>query len=191
VSCADLPVDDTTVPVAIPPHAVGLADGRRVAIRIATPTDLAGIIDFFERLSATSRYFRSFSPPPRLRRAMIARVVEAGNDRATVVAQPIGFEATSRHVVAVGGWVDVPGSGRTDVSIAVADAWQHVTLGSALMLVVLQAAVATGRTRFAADLPGGNVRMLGLLDVLAASLRTTQEAGVARIAFEIPSAVSA
>jgi L-amino acid N-acyltransferase YncA len=184
-------IDGAHAAVAIPRRTVSLADGRRVIIRSATPADLAGIIDFFERLSATSRYLRFFSPQPRLRRAMIARVVAAGSDRATVVAQPVEFQATSRHVVAVGGWLDVPGDGRADVSVAVADAWQNVMLGSALMLVLLRAAVASGRTRFAAEVFSGDVRMTGLLDALGAPLRATQEAGVARFEFEIPATASA
>lgn len=181
----------TTVPIIVAPRTVGLSDGRRVIIRTATPDDLAGIMDFFERLSAASRYSRFFSPQPRLRRAMIERVVAAGGDRTTVLAQPVGFEATSRHVVGVGGWIDVPADRRVDVSVAVADAWQNVMLGSALVLVLLEAAVATGRTRFAADVLSGNVRMLGLLDALGAPLRTTHEAGVARVEFEVPAALSA
>jgi hypothetical protein len=172
--------------IAAPPRTVGLADGRRVVIRSATDADLAGIIDFFERLSATSRYSRFLSPEPRLRRTMIERVVAAGPDRMTVLAQPVGFERTSRHVIAVGGWIDGPADGRADLSVAVADAWQNVMLGSAVVLVLLRAAVATGRTRFAADVLHGNARMLGLLDALGAPLRTTREGGVARVEFEIP-----
>jgi hypothetical protein len=181
-------IDGAHAAVAIPRRTVSLADGRRVIIRSATPADLAGIIDFFERLSATSRSFRFFSPQPRLRRAMIERVVAAGTDRTTVLAQPVEFQATSRHVVAVGGWIEVPAEGRADVSVAVGGAWQNVMLGSALVLVLLQAAVATGRTRFAADVVSGDVRMLGLLGALGAPLRTTHEAGVAQVHFEIPPA---
>jgi GNAT superfamily N-acetyltransferase len=180
--------DEVRPRVDLRPYTVGLADGRRVMIRSATPDDLAGVIDFFERMSATSRYLRFFSPQPRLRRAMIERVVATGDDRATVLAQPVGFEATSRHVVAVGGWVDVPAEGRADVSVAVADDWQNVMLGTALVLVLLREAAATGRTRFAADVLSGNVRMLGLLDALGAPLRTCRDAGVSRVEFEIPPA---
>lgn len=183
---AEAVVDRGGEPGLIQPRTVGLADGRRVVVRSATSDDLAGIIDFFERLSATSRYFRFFSPQPRIRRAMIEQVVARGSDRATVLAQPIGFEGTSRHVVGVGGWIDVPADGRTDVSVAVSDEWQNVMLGSTLVLVLLRAAVASGRTRFVADVLSGNGRMLGLLAALGAPIRTTHSAGVARVEFEIP-----
>ena len=73
------------------------------------------------------------------------------------------------------------------LSVAVADEWRNVMLGSSLVLVLLRAAVASERTRFAADVSSGNVRMLGLLEALGAPLRTTREAGVARVEFEIGS----
>lgn len=185
------PLADALPPaVAVSPYTVGLADGRRVAIRVATTADLAGIIDFFERLSAASRYLRFFAPQPRLRRALIEQVVAPGSDRITMLAQPVDFLATSRRVVAVGGWVDVPAEGRADLSVAVADAWQNVSLGSALVLVLLRAAVASGRTRFGADVLDGNVRMLGLLRELGAPLRTRSDAGVARGEFEVPAVTS-
>ncbi len=177
---------DAGAPMLVEPRPVGLADGRQVLIRSASPADLAGIIDFFERLSATSRYMRFFSPQPRLRRSMIERVVAPGSDRMTVIAQPVEFRNTSRHVVAVGGWVDVPAERRTDVSVAVADAWQNVLLGSTVVLVLLQAAFASGRTRFAADVLSMNARMLGLLDALGAPMRTQIEAGVSRLEFDLP-----
>lgn len=191
MALAEAIVDRASGSDLIQPRTVGLADGRRVVVRGATSDDLAGIIDFFERLSATSRYFRFFSPQPRIRRAMIEQVVARGSDRATVVAQPIGFEGTSRHVIGVGGWIDVPAEGRTDVSVAVADEWQNVMLGSTLVLVLLRAAVASGRTRFVADVLSGNVRMLGLFDALGAPIRTTHSAGVARVEFEVPGRMAA
>lgn len=187
---AETAADRTNDSGFIQPHTVSLADGRRVVIRSATPDDLAGVIDFFERLSATSRYFRFFSPQPRIRRAMIECVVASGVGRTTVLAQPVGFQATSRHVVGVGGCIDVPADGRTDVSVAVADEWQNVMLGSTLVLVLLRAAVASGRTHFVADVLSGNVRMLGLLGALGAPLRTGIEAGVTRVEFEIPAAAT-
>ncbi len=63
-------------------HPARLADGRDVVIRAATRRDLAGIIDFFERLNAESRSSRFFSPQPRLRRAMIQRIRDGRAGRA-------------------------------------------------------------------------------------------------------------
>jgi hypothetical protein len=135
--------------------AARLADGRAVVIRPATSADLAGIIDFFERLSAASRYSRFFSPQPRLRRETIERLVASGPDRLSVLAQPAGFSATTRNVVAVGGWVYLPREARAEISVAVADAWQGVLLGSYLVLVLLRAAVAAGHRRFATEVLAG------------------------------------
>jgi ribosomal protein S18 acetylase RimI-like enzyme len=170
----------------IPRYAASLADGRDVAIRNATARDLPGILDFFERLGPASRYSRFFSPQPRLRRAMIERVVAPGPDRVSLVAQPAAFAGTSRNVVAVGGWVYLPHDDRCEISIAVADDWQGVSLGTYVVLVLLRDAVARGYTRFAAEVLGSNVRMLGLLRDLGMPMRTSCEAGVMRLEFELP-----
>jgi len=175
----------TALACAVATRTAGLADGRDVAIRGATTTDLAGIMDFFERLSAPSRYMRFFSPQPRLRRTLIERVVAPGADRATLLAQPEEFRTTARRVVAVAGWIHLPKDDRCDVSIAVADAWQGALLGTYLVLALLQHAVSCGHWRFRADVLGGNARMLGLLRDLGAPLRTTHEAGVVRLDFEL------
>ena len=89
-------------------RSIGLADGRDVVARRATTADLAGIIDFFERASTRSRYSRFFSPQPRMRRSFVEQVVAPGADRMTVLAQPVEFQATTRHVIGVGGWIWMP-----------------------------------------------------------------------------------
>jgi GNAT superfamily N-acetyltransferase len=170
----------------LPVQPARLADDREVLIRGAGSADLAGIIDFFERLSTAARYFRFLSPQPRMRRAMVEQIVAPGPDRVTVLAQPVEFRDTARHVVAVGGWAYVAREDRCDISIAVADAWQNVGLGTYVMLVLLQAAVACGQTRFAAEVLSSNMRMLGLLRELGAPMRSRQEAGVVRVEFELP-----
>ena len=167
-----------------------LTDGRAMVIRQATSRDLSGIIDFFERLSTASRYSRFLSPQPRLRRDTIERLVANGPDRLSVLAQPAGFSATTRNVVAVGGWVYLPDEARAEISVAVADAWQGVLLGSYVVLVLLRAAVAAGHRRFAAEVLGSNARMLGLLRDLGAASRSHCEAGVVRVEFELPDAVT-
>jgi hypothetical protein len=163
-----------------------LLDGREVLLRPATSRDLAGIVDFFERLSAASRYARFFSPQPRLRRGMIARIVAGGPDRYSVLAQPVGFSATSRNVIAVGGWVYDPRATRVEISVAVADAWQDVRLGSYAVLLLLRAAVAAGHRRFVAEVLGTNARMLGLLRELGVPANAQCESGVVRVEFEVP-----
>ncbi len=179
---------DVSPVIELSHQSARLSDGRDVSIRVASTGDLAGIIDFFERLSGPSRYSRFFSPQPRLRRQMIERVVAPGADRLTIVAQPVEFAATVRHVVAVGGWVWVPCDERAEISIAVADPWQGMMLGTYVVLVVLSSAVAAGHTRFAAEVLGSNARMLSLLGELGMPARSQCEAGVVRVEFELPEA---
>lgn len=188
-----LPAERTVAAPSWPPvpaYAAALADGREVLIRSATLRDLAGILDFFERLGPASRYSRFFSPQPRLRRAMIERVVAPGPDRLSLVAQPAAFVETSRHVVAVGSWVHVPADDRAEISIAVADDWQGASLGTYVVLVLLRTAVDCGHGRFAAEVLGTNARMLGLLRDLGTPMRTSCAAGVLRLEFELPEALA-
>jgi hypothetical protein len=180
---------DTAVRAAVldgTPQAARLLDGREVVIRPATTGDLAGIIDFFERLSSASRYTRFLSPQPRLRREFIERIVAGGPDRYSVLAQPAGFTATSRNVVAVGGWMYEPADDAVEMSIAVADAGPDVRLGTYLVRVALRAAIAAGHRRFVTEVLGTNARMLGLLRDLALPGHARCVAGVVRVEFELP-----
>jgi L-amino acid N-acyltransferase YncA len=172
----------------VPARSARLADDRQVLIRSATAADLAGIVDLFERWSAAALSLRFFSPQPGMRRAMVDRVGAPGTDCVTVLAQPVEFRATARHIVAVGGWAYVPCEDRCDLSVAVADAWQNVMLGTYVVLVLLQAAVACGHSRFSAEVLSSNARLLGLLRELGAPPRSRQEAGVVRLEFELPPA---
>jgi L-amino acid N-acyltransferase YncA len=179
-----------TVDAAGCSHAARLLNGREVVIRPATTADLAGIIDFFERLSPTSRYSRFFSPQPRLRREMIARVVASGPERMSMLAQPREFAATSRNIVAVGGWIGTRPDARVEVSVAVADAWQGNLLGTYLMLALLRTAVAAGHERFTAEVLGTNARMLGLLGEIGAPTRSRCAAGVVTVDFDLDGAAA-
>jgi hypothetical protein len=172
----------------VPARSARLAGDRQVLIRSAGAADLAGIVDFFERSSAASRYLRFFSPQPRMRRAMVEQVAVPGADRVTVLAQPVEFRATARHVVAVGGWVYIPREDRCEISVAVADAWQQLMLETYVALVLLQAAVGCGQSRFSAEVPSSNARMLEFLRELGAPMRSREEAGVVRLEFELPAA---
>jgi len=87
-------------------------------------------------------------------------------------------------VVAFGGYVHVP-SENSEISVAVADAWQGVRLGTLLLLALCENARAHGYRRFHAEVLGGNIRMLGLLRDVAAPFRTRIEAGVVRVDFEL------
>ena len=85
-------------------------------------------------------------------------------------------------------WVYVGREDRCDISIAVADAWQNVMLGTYVVMVLLHAAIARGHTRFSAEVLSSNARMLGLLRELGAPMRSHQDAGVVRLEFELPAA---
>jgi RimJ/RimL family protein N-acetyltransferase len=164
------------------PSGISLLDGRRVTIRPVAPTDRAPIAEFFANLSPASLHWRFFVPRRRLNARLLDQLLATGPGRAAYLAMPADCTGP---VVAFGGWIHVPDAGSCEISVAVADAWQGVRLGTLLVLALLQDARARGQRRFHAEVMGGNIRMLGLLRELAAPFRTRIEAGVVRVEFEL------
>jgi len=159
-----------------------LLDGRRVGIRPASAADEPAIAAFFASLSRQSLYWRFFSVPRRLNRRLVERLLASGPGRGALLAVPAG---QSGPVVAFATYAQVAAEGTCEISLAVADAWQNVRLGTLLALALVRDAVAHGQRRFHAEVLGGNVRMLGLLGEIAGPVRTRYEAGVARVEFEV------
>ena len=165
------------------PVGTTLLDGRCVTIRAADAADRPGVAAFFANLSPASLHWRFFAAPRRLRPTFLDQLLATAPDRAAYLAVPAGCAGP---VVAFGGWVHVPKEQSCDISVAVADAWQNVRLGTLLVLALCDDARRRGHRRFHAEVMGGNIRMLGLLRELAGSVRTRVEAGIVRLRFELP-----
>ena len=163
--------------------SVSLLDGRRVDIRRAAASDRDAIRDFFSGLSPASLRWRFFGAPRRLNDRLIDQLVMIAPGRSAYLAVPAGRE---RSVVALAGYVHVPAEASCEISVAVADTWQGVRLGTLLLLAVLEDARTHGFRHFHAEVLADNVRMLGLLRELTVAFRTRVEAGVVRIEFELP-----
>jgi GNAT superfamily N-acetyltransferase len=129
------------------------------AIRSVCAADAGALSDFFAGLSAQTRYLRFFAP------------VTPGPD---LLRRMVGGDGHTDAVVAVRGGVIIghamaadqagPRGARTaDVGLVVADAWQGLGVGSALMRAVITSARARGVTSLTMDVLPGNRRMLGLI----------------------------
>src|ERR1700689_5040664 len=106
------------------------ADGlAAAAIRPARPADLPALRDFFAGLSAQTRYLRFFAPvtpgPGMLHR------MSGGDGYADVVVAVRGGVIIG-HAMAVD-QVGPRGARSADAGVVVADAWQGLGVGSALM----------------------------------------------------------
>jgi acetyltransferase len=165
------------------PSGTSLLDGRRVTIRPVIDGDRAAIADFFANLSPASLHWRFFVPRRRLGSRLLDQLLASGPGRISYLAVPADCRGP---VVAFGGCVHVPKENSCEISVAVADAWQGVRLGTLLVLALCEDARACGYRRFHAEVMGGNIRMLGLLRDMGAPFRTRIEAGVVRVEFELP-----
>jgi GNAT superfamily N-acetyltransferase len=129
------------------------------AIRPASAADAGALADFFAGLSVQTRYLRFFAPVtpgPGLLRKL------SGGDGGAHVMVAVRGGVIVGHAMAVD--LDGPGGARTaDVGLVVADAWQGLGVGSALMGALAASALARGVPSLTMEVLPGNQRMLALI----------------------------
>lgn len=129
------------------------------AIRSARAADAGALSDFFAALSPQTRYLRFFAPVtpgPEL-----VRSVSGGDDHTDAVVAVRGGVIIGHAMAA--DQVGPQGARTADVGIVVADAWQGLGVGSALMRALITAARARGVTSLTMDVLPGNRRTLAII----------------------------
>jgi GNAT superfamily N-acetyltransferase len=129
------------------------------AIRSACAADVGALSDFFEGLSPQTRYLRFFAPVtpgPELLRRM------SGGDGHTDAVVAVRGGVIIGHAMAAD-QVGPRGARTADVGVVVADAWQGLGVGSALMRALITGARARGVTSLTMDVLPGNRRMLAII----------------------------
>jgi GNAT superfamily N-acetyltransferase len=129
------------------------------AIRSASAADTGALSDFFAGLSPQTRYLRFFAPltpGP----GMLCRL-SGGDGRADAVVAVRGGVIIGHAMAA--DQVSPQGTRTADVGVVVADAWQGLGVGSALMRALIAAARARGVTSLTMDVLPGNRRMLAII----------------------------
>jgi GNAT superfamily N-acetyltransferase len=129
------------------------------AIRSVSAADMGALSDFFAGLSPETRYLRFFAPvtpgPEMLRR------MSGGVGRTDAVIAVRGGVIIGHAVAA--DQVGPQGTRTADVGVVVADAWQGLGVGSALMRALITGAQARGVTSLTMDVLPGNRRMLAII----------------------------
>ncbi|HEX4978424.1 MAG TPA: GNAT family N-acetyltransferase [Acidimicrobiales bacterium] len=157
-----------------------LADGSVVRVRPITPADGPALSDFHENLSFESRYFRFFSPHPKLRPEEVERFTTVdGSDRVALVATDAG------RLVAVGRYDRLGDGTGAEVAFVVADAHQGRGLGSLLLEHLAAVAANNGITRFVAETLPSNQRMLRVFRDAGFPVRASLDEGVVHVEFSI------
>ncbi|MEP6875845.1 MAG: GNAT family N-acetyltransferase [Burkholderiales bacterium] len=163
---------------------IELTDGRLVELAPVNPQDASAERAFVGALSLTSRYRRFHfglrELSPEAAQAMteidqhhhVAFVARAADDDAAAIV------ADARYVMRAD-------SADAEFAIAVADDWQGVGLGRALLMRLAAQARANGVQRLFGDVLWGNPSMLALMRSLGAKLRRLPgDSTVVRVEFE-------
>jgi GNAT superfamily N-acetyltransferase len=145
---------------------VSRAEDRAAAvIRPVGQADLAALSDFFDRLSAETRYRRFFGPVTPTR-ALLDLLSGRAADVHAVVAVAGGVIVGHAMAADRAEAGDPRGPGRTctaDIGVVVADAWQGRGVGSALMRALVAQAQARGVTSLAMDVLHANRQVLAMI----------------------------
>ena len=157
-----------------------LADGGVVRVRPIRPDDAEGLADFHENLSFESRYFRFFSPHPKLRPDEVERFTNVdGANRVALVATESG------RLIAVGRYDRLADPNEAEVAFVVADAHQGRGLGSLLLEHLAAVAAQHDIVRFVAETLPSNQRMLRVFRDTGFPVKTSIDEGVVHVEFPI------
>jgi RimJ/RimL family protein N-acetyltransferase len=118
------------------PMRMKLSDGREVVLREIGAQDEKEILEFFERLSAESRYTRFMIPLRELSPRMLAAATHPvpGRDFALVA---INGEGEDEDIVAGARYVGAPGSDTCEFAVTVADDWHGLGLAGRLLELLI------------------------------------------------------
>jgi GNAT superfamily N-acetyltransferase len=140
---------------------VELPAGRKAILRPLTVDDRQALIDAFYRLSEESRYRRFFAPVQELSDESLEYLVDIDHhDHEAIVA----LDPASGDLIGVARYVrQAPDSDRAEAAVVVADDWQRLGLGRALLERLARRAREEGIARFTALVQADNRRALDLL----------------------------
>ena len=154
--------------VAPPPEFEGrerwleaLRDGRHVLIRPIRPSDVARNAEFIEKLSPPSKHYLFLGGVAQLSQAALRRLCDPDHAREMVYIA-LGLDRATgetREQVGVCRYAGADPVKGAEISVAVADAWQHQGLGKMLLGHLIDYARAHGVGRLYSIDAIGNDRM--------------------------------
>jgi len=162
------------------PMPVKLRDGREVILREIGAQDEKEILEFFERLSAESRYTRFMIPLRELSPRMLAAATHPvpGRDFALVA---IKGEGDDEDIVAGARYVGAPGSDTCEFAVTVADDWHGLGLAGHLLEILIASARERGLRRMEGEILAVNTSMRRLAKRLGFSDRQCPDDAALRL----------
>ncbi len=157
--------------VAIHPYPAHLAqdwkmsDGRAVRVRPVRPEDGGMLQQFFDTMSAETRYFRFMEAIDELPASLIARFTQIDYDREMALIATSTADGVERQVGSAR-YTLAPDGEAVEFALVVADDWQKCGLGRRLMGALIDCARNKGYTTMVGDVLGDNVKMHRLMQRL-------------------------
>ncbi|WP_235547414.1 MULTISPECIES: bifunctional GNAT family N-acetyltransferase/acetate--CoA ligase family protein [unclassified Nocardioides] len=156
-----------------------LRDGRTAHIRPIHADDREVFVEFYSRVSDQSKYYRFFSPMPRLSDRDVDRFTNVDNvDRVALVLTLQG------QIIAVGRY-DVIKPGEAEVAFLVEDSHQGRGIGQLLLEHLSQAGRERGVERFVAEVLPDNTRMIQTFRDAGYRVASEYDEGVLQLEFSI------
>lgn len=159
---------------------VVLSDGGTVHLRPIIPDDAPRIVDLHARLSERTRYFRYFSPYPRIPEKDLLRFSVVDHHGRVAFGAFLGDD-----LIAVGRYERLGDSGSAEVAFVVRDDHQGRGLGSILLEHLAAAARERGLSRFVAEVLGENGKMVRVFRDAGYRVSRAIEEGVLHLEFDI------
>lgn len=156
-----------------------LRDGRTAHIRPIAANDADLLVEFYSRVSDESKYYRFFSPMPRLSEKDVARFTQVDHqDRVAFVLMLQG------QMIAVGRF-DVVKPGEAEVAFLVEDQHQGRGIAQLLLEHLAQAGRERGVERFVAEVLPDNHRMIQIFRDAGYRIASEYDEGVLMLEFSI------
>jgi GNAT superfamily N-acetyltransferase len=164
-----------------------LVDGERIRVRAIRPSDKAGLVDLFNRLSPNTRYFRFLGAKTCLTNAELVYLTELDFERQAALVAEVDRDGEARIVgVARYAVLPVQPKARPEVALAVDDAEQGRGIGTVLLSHLARLARGQGITEFDAYLLAENDRMLAVFRRCGFEIDGSIDGGVMRLVLTLP-----
>ena len=181
-------VGGTAAMEAIVPSDVVLRNGTTVHVRPIRPDDAPGLLALCDLLSERSRYLRFFAAR-RLRLEEAHDLADVDHARREALVATTS-DAPDAPIIGVAHYAP-SGDGTAEIALVVADAWQGLGLGAALLDRLLAEGQHCGVEEFSAEVLAENRQMLRLLSHHTEITRRSVAGGVVSLAFHRPAPLAA
>jgi GNAT superfamily N-acetyltransferase len=150
-----------------------LADGSRVRLRLARPSDASLVRQFLEGLSQETRTRRFLAASPQISESTVRHFTfYAPRERLILAATMLVGGAETIVGLADAAFL---ATGLAEIGVVVGDDTQGCGLGKVLSEAVASVALQHGATRLKAEMLDGNAPMMRLLERLGRTVRTVED----------------